>query len=126
MALTDPEIADITVFLGLPSLDHLNAVKIKINQALALQPTLTEWKENQIRDLIRSIKQTQKDLKACEQMFGQVRSPGTVINSPERVNMLMAAGRNTVAQLEVIINCRKDADIFSRGRGSSGANVRRG
>jgi len=40
--------------------------------------------------------------------------------------MLMAAGRNTVAQLEVIINCRKDADIFSRGRGSSGANVRRG
>ena len=124
--LTDPEIADITLFLGLPSLDHLNAVKIKINLALALQPTLTEWKENQIRDLIRSIKQTQKDLKACEQMFGQVRSPGTVINSPERVNMLMAAGRNTIEQLEVMTNCVAAADIFSRGRGSSGARVRRG
>lgn len=126
MALTDAEYADITLFLGYPSLQNWKGVKNKIDTAIALEPTLATYRENQIRDLIKQLKQYQKDLRAGEQNFGMVRQPGTVINSGERQAMLIASARNAVTDLSVLCDAAIVGDVFSRGRGMGSAKVSRG
>jgi hypothetical protein len=126
MSLSDSEYADITLFLGFPSLQNWRGVKNKIDTAIALEPTLQTYRENQIRDLIKSIKQYQKDIRAGEQNFGMVRQPGVVINSAERQAMLISSARNAVSELSVLCDAAIVDDIFSRGRGQGSVKVSRG
>jgi hypothetical protein len=126
MSLSDSEYADITLFLGFPSLQNWRGVKEKIDTAIALEPTLQTYRENQIRDLIKSIKQYQKDIRAGEQNFGMVRQPGVVINSAERQAMLISSARNAVSELSVLCDAAIVDDIFSRGRGQGSVKVSRG
>ena len=126
MSLSDAEYADITLFLGYPSLQNWQGVKNKIETAIALEPTLATYRENQIRDLIRQLRQYQKDLRAGEQNFGMVRQPGVVINSGERQGMLIASARNALVELSVLCDTAIVDDIFSRGRGQGSVKVSRG
>ena len=124
--LTDAEYAEIALFLGYPSLQHFAGVKTQVIQALGLMPTLTTYRENQIRDLLKQIHQYRKDIRACEQNFGVVRSPGVVVDSPQRLAMLMSSARNAVAELVVLVDVAIAGDIFSRGRGQGSVKVSRG
>jgi hypothetical protein len=126
MALSDAEYADITLFLGYSSLQNWRGVKNKIDQAIALEPTLATYRENQIRDLIKQIKQYEKDIRGGEQNFGMVRQPGVVINSAERQAMLISSARNAVMQLSILTDAAMVDDYFSRGRGQGSVKVSRG
>lgn len=126
MALTDSEFADITLFLGYPTLQNFQGVKNKINDAIALAPTLEAYRENQIRDLIREIKKYEKDISSGSQNYGVVRSPGTVTNSAERLAMTIADGRNAVKKLSVLCDAAIVGDYFNQGRATGSVKVSRG
>ena len=104
ITLNDTEYAEIGLFLGYPSLHYFNAVKTQINYTLGLMPTLTTYRENQIRDLLKQIHQYRKDIRACEQNYGVVRQPGVVVDSPQRLAMLISAARNAVTELCVLVD----------------------
>lgn len=125
MALTDPEYADIAYFLGYPSYQNFANIKTKILDSFGQTPTLVTYRENTIRDLIRQLKQYQKDIRAGEQNFGMVRQPGTVINSAERQAMLISSARNCVADLEQATDVGCIGDVFNRGRGNGSVRVSR-
>ena len=126
ITLNDTEYAEIGLFLGYPSLHYFNAVKTQINYTLGLMPTLTTYRENQIRDLLKQIHQYRKDIRACEQNYGVVRQPGVVVDSPQRLAMLISAARNAVTELCVLVDVAIADDIFSRGRGQGSVKVSRG
>ena len=126
ITLNDTEYAEIGLFLGYPSLHYFNAVKTQINYTLGLMPTLTTYRENQIRDLLKQIHQYRKDIRACEQNYGVVRQPGVVVDSPQRLAMLISSARNAVTELCVLVDVAIADDIFSRGRGQGSVKVSRG
>ena len=125
MALTDSEYADIAYFLGYPSYQNMANIKTRIISSFGQTPTLATYRENTIRDLIRQLKQYQKDIRAGEQNFGMVRQPGTVINSAERQAMLISSARNCVADLEQATDVGCIGDVFNRGRGQGSVRVSR-
>ena len=126
MALTNAEYLDITKFLGYNSAQYFYNVKTQIIAAIALVPEIATERENEIRDLLKQIKQYQKDIRACEQNFGVVRSPGVVVDSPQRLAMLISSARNAVSDLVVLVDVAIAGDIFSRGRGQGSVKVSRG
>lgn len=126
MALTDSEYADIAYFLGYPSYQNMANIKTRIISSFGQTPTLATYRENTIRDLIRQLKQYQKDIRAGEQNFGMVRQPGVVINSAERQAMLISSARNCVADLEQATDVGCIGDVFNRGRGNGSVRVSRG
>jgi hypothetical protein len=125
MALTDSEYADIAYFLGYPSYQNMANIKTRIISSFGQTPTLATYRENTIRDLIRQLKQYQKDIRAGEQNFGMVRQPGVVINSAERQAMLISSARNCVADLEQATDVGCIGDVFNRGRGTGSVRVSR-
>ena len=125
MALTDSEYADIAYFLGYPSYQNMANIKTRIISSFGQTPTLATYRENTIRDLIRQLKQYQKDIRAGEQNFGMVRQPGVVINSAERQSMLISSARNCVADLEQATDVGCIGDVFNRGRGNGSVRVSR-
>ena len=125
MALTDSEYADIAYFLGYPSYQNMANIKTRIISSFGQTPTLATYRENTIRDLIRQLKQYQKDIRAGEQNFGMVRQPGVVINSAERQAMLISSARNCVADLEQATDVGCIGDVFNRGRGTGSVRVGR-
>jgi hypothetical protein len=125
MALTDSEYADIAYFLGYPSYQNMANIKTRIISSFGQTPTLATYRENTIRDLIRQLKQYQKDIRAGEQNFGMVRQPGVVINSAERQAMLISSARNCVADLEQATDVGCIGDVFNRGRGNGSVRVSR-
>lgn len=125
MALTDSEYADIAYFLGYPSYQNMANIKTRIISSFGQTPTLATYRENTIRDLIRQLKQYQKDIRAGEQNFGMVRQPGVVINSAERQAMLISSARNCVADLEQATDVGCIGDVFNRGRGTGSIRVTR-
>lgn len=126
MALTDSEYADITYFLGYPSLQNWRGVKNKIETAIALEPTLATYRENQIRDLIKQLKKYQKDIRTAESNAGIFRQPGVAMNSVQTTAELISGARNCVADLEQITDASCIGDVFSRGRGQGSVKVSRG
>lgn len=116
MSLSDQEYADIAYFLGYPSYQNMDNIKTRIISSFGQTPTLATYRENTIRDLIRQLKQYQKDIRAGEQNFGMVRQPGVVINSAERQAMLISSARNCVADLEQATDVGCIGDVFNRGR----------
>jgi|DEB0MinimDraft_3_1074331.scaffolds.fasta_scaffold16144_2 hypothetical protein len=125
MALTDSEYADIAYFLGYPSYQNMANIKTRIISSFGQTPTLATYRENTIRDLIRQLKQYQKDIRAGEQNFGMVRQPGVVINSAERQAMLISSARNCVADLEQATDVGCIGDVFNRGRGNGSVRLSR-
>jgi hypothetical protein len=125
MALTDPEYADIAYFLGYPSYQNMDNIKTRIISSFGQTPTLAIYRENTIRDLIKQLRQYQKDIRAGEQNFGMVRQPGVVINSVERQAMLISSARNCVADLEQATDVGCIGDVFNRGRGQGSVRVSR-
>ena len=125
MALSDQEYADIAYFLGYPSYQNMANIKTRIISSFGQTPTLATYRENTIRDLIRQLKQYQKDIRAGEQNFGMVRQPGVVINSAERQSMLISSARNCVADLEQATDVGCIGDVFNRGRGTGSVRVGR-
>ena len=125
MALSDQEHADIAYFLGYPSYQNFSNIKTRIISSFGQTPTLATYRENTIRDLIRQLKQYQKDIRAGEQNFGMVRQPGVVINSAERQSMLISSARNCVADLEQATDVGCIGDVFNRGRGNGSVRVSR-
>lgn len=125
MALSDQEYADIAYFLGYPSYQNMNNIKTRIISSFGQTPTLATYRENTIRDLIRQLKQYQKDIRAGEQNFGMVRQPGVVINSAERQAMLISSARNCVADLEQATDVGCIGDVFNRGRGNGSVRLSR-
>ena len=126
MALNDPEYARIAYFLGYSSVQNMENIKNRIVSSFGLTPTLAAYRENEIRDLIKQLAQYQKDIRVSEQNYGMVRQPGVVINSAERLAMLIASARNAVADLSVQTDISILDDIFSRGRGMGSIKVSRG
>jgi hypothetical protein len=100
-------------------------IKTRIISSFGQTPTLATYRENTIRDLIRQLKQYQKDIRAGEQNFGMVRQPGVVINSAERQAMLISSARNCVADLEQATDVGCIGDVFNRGRGNGSVRVSR-
>lgn len=125
MSLSDQEYADIAYFLGYPSYQNFSNIKTRIISSFGQTPTLATYRENTIRDLIRQLKQYQKDIRAGEQNFGMVRQPGVVINSAERQAMLISSARNCVADLEQATDVGCIGDVFNRGRGTGSVRVGR-
>ena len=125
-ALTDSEYADIAYFLGYPSTQNMENIKLRIIQSFALTPTLTTYRENQIRDLIKQLKQYQKDIRAGEQNAGVYQMPGQRLSPEARTAQLISGARNCVADLEQATDVGCIGDVFSRGRGQGSVRVSRG
>lgn len=126
MALTDIEYADIAYFLGYPSFQMFENIKTRIIQSLALTPTLSTYRENQIRDLIKQLKQYQKDIRAGEQNAGVYQMPGTRLSPEARTSQLISSALNCVADLEQATDVGCIGDVFNRGRGQGSVKVSRG
>lgn len=126
MALTDQEYADIAYFLGYISNQNMDNIKTKIIGSFGQTPTLATYRENQIRDLLKQLKQYQKDIRATEQNAGIFQQPGVRMSSQSRTAELIAGARNCVADLVFQTDVGCIGDVFSRGRGQGSVKVSRG
>jgi hypothetical protein len=126
MALSDVEYARIAYFLGYPSTQNMENIKTRIIQSFALTPTLATSRENEIRDLLKTLTQYQKDIRATEQNAGVFQVPGQRLSSVQRTVELISGARNCVADLEVQTDVGCIGDVFSRSRGQGSVKVSRG
>jgi hypothetical protein len=125
MSLTDQEYADIAYFLGYNSVQNFSNIKTKIIDSFGQTPTLATYRENTIRDLIRQLKQYQKDIRSSEQNAGIFQQPGVRMSSRDRTSELISGARNCVADLEQATDVGCIGDVFNRGRGQGSVRVSR-
>jgi hypothetical protein len=126
MALTDTEYARIAYFLGYPSSQNMENIKTRITQSFGLTPTLATFRENEIRDLLKTLEQYKKDIRATEQNAGIFQQPGVRMSSQTRTAELISGARNCVADLEQQTDVGCIRDVFSRGRGIGSVRTSRG
>lgn len=126
MALTDVEYADIAYFLGYNSYQNMDNIKTRIIGSFGQTPTLATYRENQIRDLLKQLRQYQKDIRASEQNAGIFQQPGIRMSSQTRTAELISGARNCVADLEQATDVGCIGDVFNRGRGNGSMRVSRG
>jgi len=126
MALSDSEYARIAYFLGYPSVQNVENIKTRITGSLALTPTLTTYRENEIRDLLKTLEQYKKDIRATEQNAGIFQQPGVRMSSQTRTAELISGATNCVSDLEVQTDVDCIGNVFSRDRGMGSVNLRRG
>jgi hypothetical protein len=126
MSLSDVEYARIAYFLGYNSTQHMANVKTKILQSFGVTPTLATDRENQIRDLLKTLEQYKKDIRAAEQNAGIYQQPGVRMNSRDRTAELISGATNCVSDLEVQTDVARMENVFNRDRGMGSVKVRRG
>jgi hypothetical protein len=125
MSLSDEEFADICYFLGFPSDQNFINVKTKIISSIGQTPTLANYKENKIRDLLKQLKQYQKDIRSGEQNAGVYQMPGQRLDPQARTNQLIQGALNCVLDLEHSTDVAAIGDVFNRGRGTGSVRVSR-